>query len=488
MKVEQFDNTDERQVLIGMIVSKPVLGRVAACWKDGGLFAGRPANELGRMCVRFFHKHNQAPLKHVENLLAEWGEQHSSEPNALKALVGLVDGLSGQYEQQAGDLNHEHVIDVAQRHFDKVRLERCAEEIRLAVAAGDFARAEEIRTASTSVHLSAEQGCFLEDPSGWELAFAGCDKPLVSYPGDLGVFFGDMLTRDSLVSFLAPEKRGKTFWLMDVAWRAMEQRCRVAFFGAGDMSQGQYFYRYAARATGRPCRPGIRQIPLGLKAMGKEVKVTGYDTKEYTKPMNADKAREAYLGVLKDRARSRGNLYWMACFPNSTLSIQKIKFLLEAKAQQHQWTPDLIVIDYADILAMPEGRYEMREKVNILWKQLKELSESHHCLVLTASQANTAAYKAELLGMGNFSEDKRKNAHVNAQVGINVSASEKKAGLCRLNITALREGDYNPLDVVHVAGCLAVANPAIVSLYPKVRRREKAPEPSGNGKAGKRLT
>ena len=48
------------------------------------------------------------------------------------------------------------------------------------------------------------------------------------------------------------EKRGKTFWLIDMAWRGMLQRKKVAFFATGDMSQRQMMRRFIARAAKRP--------------------------------------------------------------------------------------------------------------------------------------------------------------------------------------------------------------------------------------------
>ena len=82
---------------------------------------------------------------------------------------------------------------------------------------------------------------------------------------------------------------------------------------------------------------------------------------------------------------------------------------------------DVVVVDYADILRPPPGRMEPRDQANEVWKQLRALSSALHCLVVTATQANRAGYDRELLGMTNISEDKRKLAHANGVIGINMT-------------------------------------------------------------------
>src|SRR5439155_1574088 len=67
---------------------------------------------------------------------------------------------------------------------------------------------------------------------------------LVEYEGAVGEFFRGSFERDNFVAFMAPTKAGKTFWLVDVAYRAVRQRKRVAFFEVGDLSERQIKMRF----------------------------------------------------------------------------------------------------------------------------------------------------------------------------------------------------------------------------------------------------
>jgi hypothetical protein len=85
--------------------------------------------------------------------------------------------------------------------------------------------------------------------------------------------------------------------------------------------------------------------------------------------------------------------------------------------------------------------------------------------VVTATQTDADSYDAKVLKRGNFSEDKRKYAHVTGMVGINQTDREKAEGLYRLNWVVLRELEFSESKCVWTAGCLAIGNPAIVSTF-----------------------
>jgi hypothetical protein len=81
-----------------------------------------------------------------------------------------------------------------------------------------------------------------------------------------------------------------------------------------------------------------------------------------------------------------------------------------------------------------------------------------------ATQAAARAYDQWLIRKGDFSEDKRKNAHVTGMIGINRTAAEKKKGIYRLNWVFLRDGVWTETQCVWTAGNLALGCPAMRSL------------------------
>ena len=82
-----------------------------------------------------------------------------------------------------------------------------------------------------------------------EKAFTQASTPVVKYPRQLGQFWNDQLVKGKLVALMAPEKRGKTWWLMDMAMRAARQKKKVAFFQAGDMTEDEQLMRICIHLT-----------------------------------------------------------------------------------------------------------------------------------------------------------------------------------------------------------------------------------------------
>ena len=74
-----------------------------------------------------------------------------------------------------------------------------------------------------------------------------------------------------------------------------------------------------------------------------------------------------------------------------------------ANGEREGWVPDVIVLDYADLLALPSGM-EKREGIDETWRRLRRLSQDFHCCVVTATQGDAASYRASLIRAGNFSE------------------------------------------------------------------------------------
>ena len=122
-------------------------------------------------------------------------------------------------------------------------------------------------------------------------------------------------------------------------------------------------------------------------------------------------------------------------------------------------------IDYADNLGPLDPSQTRRDQINMTWDALSALRMTRHCLLITATQADSASFNKPLLDKSNFSEDRRKLDHVTGMVSINMLPKEREQGTCRLSWAALREGDMSHLQVVHVAMCLGLSCPLVRATF-----------------------
>lgn len=468
MQIEKRDNSQERQILIGMIVDTVVLSRIAFKWKEVQ-FRTELGPLVGQWCVDYYEKFGRAPGRNIKGLYESWAS--TSKNKGLISLVQrLLTGLSEEYKTfkaAAKALNSDYLLDMAGTYFNRVRISNYAEALT-----GDLDSSMGIEKALKRIQnfdrieMGVGEGVdVLLDTNAIKEAFESRKEPLITYPGPLGEFFGAALSRDALVAFMGPEKRGKSYWLQDVAWMGMLQRKRVAYFEAGDMSRNQVLVRFMARASGRPL--------AAIKGMKFPVKITQSDDepvevqtelRDYAERLTWKEALKACERVLKMKIKSRESYLRLSCHPNSTLSVNKIRSILRDWEKQG-WVPDIIVIDYADILAPPSGIAETRDQINATWKGMRAMSQSLHCLVVTATQTDAASYKVATVDRSNFSEDKRKLAHVTAMYGLNQTPEEQEQEVFRLNPIAIRDAKYSESRCVYTAACLAISRPSVRSCW-----------------------
>jgi len=463
MKIEKKENNEERSILIGMIIDSTVLGRISSKW-ERNMFKSRWANIIANWCISFYRKYEDAPMNQIESLFESWTSE-TNDKELIKIIDKFLSSLSEEYEELQKESNSDYIIDVAGDYFNRVKVERLIDSVQGDIDRGKVSKAINRTTSFNQIEMGVGQGInILQDAEAIKEAFEEKKIPLIKYPGDLGEFFKGTLERDSFISFMGPDKVGKSFWLIDIAYRAMLERKKVAFFEAGDMSQNQVMRRLMIRTVGRPLFPGKITYPvrIGKRRDGRIRVKTDIETVKGR--ISWRDALKACKEVMRRKIRSKNSYFRLSCHPNSTLSVEGIRSIIQNWIRE-DWIPDVVVIDYADILNMDYSGIEGRDRINETWKRLRSLSQIFHCLVVTASQTNTNAYKTGIITRSNFSEDKRKLAHVTGMVGLNVTEKEKEMGITRLNWVVLRERAFGVGKCVYVAGCLDKANPAVRSMW-----------------------
>lgn len=451
MKSKRYDATDARRVHIGLITDSVVANRVASMWQPEGLFASKWENHIAGLVVDYARKYGKAPGREIETMFTATADRLGDED--IRAVETLLGSLSDEYERNGHAESSEYILDLAGRVFTRVRQRRLAEAITESLDAGEDAG----EVIAGYRHPALSRGSF-DNPKSeyqfWLDAYeSGDERPIITFPGDLGKFIGDEFCRDSLVMFLAPEKRGKSWWLLETAVRAMKQGRRVALFSVGDMSRRQMGRRLGRRLTRLPKFAGTYKVPIKF----------GDEFPEHEERDFPGISPEAAYAACAKVCGPCGDLR-LGCYPNSTASVADLATTMKDWANDG-WVVDVVVIDYADILAPPAGVREHRDQINTNWMHLRRLSQELHACVVTATQADAASYDKKLLTMANFSEDKRKWAHVTAGLGINQIPDEKKMGMSRISKLAVREADSSAMNFVRVAGNLDLACPVMISSF-----------------------
>ncbi len=464
MKITTVKSDEERSILIACIVHDDVLATVhTKLGEEKRPFENKWSNTILQWCRLYFTKYQKAPRKHITQLFAKFSEKVNDE-DAVSLIESFLSRLSKEYEGLAAEMNEKFLLDQASRYFSRVRLSRHVDALQADLENRDLDEAKAKMTAYESLDFSMEDWANSFDKSTIieTMRYFENDRNLIAFPGKLGKFLSAHFERDGFIAFAAPEKRGKSFWLLETVYRAIRQRRKVLYYVLGDMSLSQANKRLYSRITRLPMVAGSLQIPEKI-LLKEDFQYKVRFKSEAKDRLSVPKILEAASELCK-RTASKELPFKIRCVGAGVISASMIEQDVKQLAQR-DWVADVVVIDYADLLAPePHSRtQEYRHQVNETWKVLRRTSLDMHCLVVTATQAAASSYDAKVIRKKDFSEDKRKNAHVTGMLGINQTSEEKKDGVYRLNWIFLRDGEWADTKMVWTAGNLGIACPCIVS-------------------------
>jgi hypothetical protein len=504
VKRQTVDESASRKLLTGMIVSTAFMEE-AISFYNPDLLDVPFVRTVAEWCADYFNRYGKAPNIHIKDIFTSHADK--MEPTQRTLISDLLEGLSNEYER-ADVLNVPYLLDQAESFFKERSLSNLFREGNGLLSQGETEEAERLLGSYKRVGRPSSLGANpFTDVEATARAFEREAKPLFTFPGALGQMLNDELKRERFIGILGADKSGKSFWLNEFAIWGAKARNNVAVFQIGDMTEDQVRVRLGVRlcnrnnrakysgehdspildcllnqqgkcALGKPSRPLSTEVTEAKQIHGlflsgerhkaccecaKEQSFTGsvwYERFPEVKPISW---RDAWKAGNRLLGRIKGRDFRLSCHASETLSVTGIKAILDNWETFDNFIPDVIVIDYADNLKAEEGREEYRHQVNRTWKMLRGLSQERHCLVITATQADTDSYDKTLLSRRNFSENKLKNAHVTAMVGLNQGLDEKRVRLMRLNMLVQREDEFYADDVVNVALDLWRGRPLLFS-------------------------
>lgn len=452
-----------KQILYGMITSDEFLGRVYEKL-DTEILGSKYAVFVANWCIKYYKEYAEAPKKTIKNVYES--ESLKSDEDTMELVYDLIDELGNEFLSDG--INIDYLVDIADREIRKSKLTGLSQNIDLLLENDRIEDAEAELFQYDSAGVAKTMGVDpLNDDDLLHSVFENVQEPVLKMAGALGEMLNPYLVRDSFISFLGPEKRGKSWMLLECVYRALLQGKNVAYFEAGDMSQHQVLRRFLVRLSGRPMHKrdcGVIQIPKRITCAGDNNYDIEYKDLEIDTPLKYNSsiiAKEKFLKRIQGKNKTKLKL---SNHPNSTLSVADMRNQLDFWERAENFVPDIIVLDYADILSMP-GRDEYRIRIGNTWKELRQLSQQKHVCLITATQANAASYKQKWLSMENFSESKEKLAHITCMIGLNQTAEEKEVEVMRLNFVALREGGYSQGKGVAFAQNLTIGRVACASCW-----------------------
>lgn len=477
----------EKQLITGIIVSDRICGELHRILNLDYLQLDY-ARIITRWVFEYYDKYKTAPYENIQNIY------NIEKANLKEAEVELISTflfkLSERLKQNE-EFNTEYLLDKILQYVKERSLVVTSQRIIDYVNAGKPDEAEKELREYKKVARSVGK---FENPFEKEYISSVIEnytKPeeeraeyLFKVPGQLGMLLGHFES-SWLVAFEGPMKRGKTWWLQELALQAVLEHLKVVFISLEMNSYGitKRFYQIITNAGDKPeylypvfdcyknqigsCklhkRKGVGAI---ITEKGNQPEFDDFPnhivctecrgthlfnpTQWYTKVDKSSLFSSTNIKTVEGFASMYGSRLRIKTYPAYSANIGDIKNDLERLETLDDFIPNVIIIDYADILTAESKHLEGREKHDETWKMLKNLASSRNCLVITATQSNRSTLDKKNVKASDVSEDIRKVAHVDAMFSLNQTPIEKKAGVMRIGVVAHRWKDFHELDHVIV--------------------------------------
>ena len=503
---KKLDARLEKRILTGMIVSREYLKQIHPIFKSE-LFEVPFIATVAQWCIEHFEQYDAAPGLEIQNIYAYHAKNKLQEDQA-ELIAEFLHRLSSEWDASQ-DLNIAYLLDQTEQRFKERAMRMAMEDAEAYLSKGEILEAEKLLTGFKAPMRPSAVGVdpFLDPDAIYDAVGDQDNNTLFQLPGDLGKMLGPF-ERESFWGILAPEKRGKSWRMIDIANRAWKKRFRVALFQCGDMSQRATTARIHSNLTGRHPRYwgkylmpvldcawnqdnscSARQRVCDFGVLGRKGQLVAFEDAPDYVPCSfcQRKYPDAFKGAVwyqdaetqrldfqyavkhaqKLAKRYRTQPFKLSTYPTKTVNIKMVNAQLDIWESTEGWTPDFVIFDYADILAPEDPRKEFRHQQNESWEAMRALSLDRKCCVITATQASKETHKKRQVGVTDISEDKRKLAHVTNMIALNQTPEEKRAGIMRISQLAVREDEFDVEANVCVLQQLRVGNPCIASYFDK---------------------
>jgi hypothetical protein len=482
MRREKISGALDRQIITAMIVSGDFLREVRDIYSSEYLSAPYAAT-VAEWCLSYYKKYGTAPARRIEDRFKRAIADSEIRDEATETLIGdFLSGLSRDYDAKGNDINVQFLLDEAERLFRKRNLSQLADEIKDALARSPDDAEDLIRQHKRVERAQAGGFDPLRDTRRFDAMFAAPQEPLIHFDGALGEMFNPMATREQLIGVMAPEKGRKSFFLAEIISRSIMARRNVALFECGDLSESQLLRRVYSSMLGVRiddrfgddrdferrsevdcvrnqlglCRKDCRRSDVPLRARMEEpvpdelpegyrtctaceddfIPCVGYCDKPKP-PVMLREMVDRIADTTATHMGSHGIRFDVRA--NNTLTAEDMNNQLLRWKDREGFVPDVIVCDYADIMAQETGTRDERSSQNERWKWFRRMSQEWHALFVVATQTDALAYDKDSVNISNYSEDKRKYSHVTGMIALHTTAAERAARCMRASWLLGRE-------------------------------------------------
>jgi replicative DNA helicase len=393
-----------------------------------------PYKEISRRVYEYIDRYRVPPKDHIADLLADKLDNKKGEASLYEdILIGI--------RSQQSSVNPEYALNQLQQLVRRQSYRSIAVELAKELQRDtddSLDRAEQlIKTATTQIVSVFDPGTRLSDA---DKVLGFLDRKNDSFPTGIPELdkrgFGP--TRGELHLYIAATKRGKTFWLIQLAKMAAMHRLKVAHYSL-EMSEAKCAQRYMQAFFAMAKRDEKqRTVKFSRDSLGR---MDGLQDVELKPKLSMDDPN--IRSKLEKKIKQFGSRYLdnivVKQFPSGNLTVRQLEAHLDGLESNERFIPDLLIVDYPDLMKIDKDNFRLG--IDLIYKELRGIAVSRNIALAIVSQGNRGSERAKNVGNDHVAEAWSKIAHADCVITYNQTQAERGLGLARLAVSAGRNDE-----------------------------------------------
>jgi archaellum biogenesis ATPase FlaH len=218
--------------------------------------------------------------------------------------------------------------------------------------------------------------------------------------------------RAILATFIAPTGAGKSMFLVNIGAAGIAQGLNVLYI---------------------TCEMADYKIGLRFDSYFSGVEIN-----------NVPSQKERVETVVRENVKGR---LFIKEFATKTASVQTIRSYIQRLTATKNFIPDIVIVDYADLLRSTRGFGEKRHELEAVYEELRALAQELNVVVVTADQTNRSGLNEDIVTLSAIAEAYAKATVCDAIFTISRKMEDRQANTGRLFVAKSRlgrDGDVFP--------------------------------------------
>lgn len=390
------------------------------------LFTSKPYRTILTAAYNYIDRFKAPPKDHIVDELEALLEKKDDQAELLSEILTSAKTLSE-------DINETYVLTQLSKFIRQQSLKTAIVQAHEQILQGDLDAAE----VSLQKGLKDRQEVFDPGLSLLEVAQKLASGEDLREPLATGIEIFDRLglgpAKKELHLFVAPPKRGKSWWLTHITKRGLLQRWKGVYITLelSDLFVGKRELQSLFALTSR------ENVDESFTRfiVSDDGKLEDFKIKKLKRP---SLTQQSVLNGLPDKLEDlRVNQRLIIKeFPTGSLTTQGLEAYLDNLERTRNFIPDFAVLDYADLMKTDPNK--LRESLGVIYKNLRGIAVERNLALITASQSNRTGAESRLVTDAHIAEDYSKVHTADCIVTYNQTPMERMRRLARLYVAGGR--------------------------------------------------